>query len=141
MKFPAVDDGVERLGASVAADPPAHAAVRHKPLPITALIAAIGDVHPKGGRCVNMRLGLLSDQPPFPGSRTPGRRHAHTVAVFARASVCRGSACGLVERFGSRDDAVIVELADLEGRQSEDLSEDFVGVFAKQRRRPRGGPG
>jgi hypothetical protein len=25
-----------------------------------------------------MRLGLLSDQPPFPGSRTPGRRPAHT---------------------------------------------------------------
>ena len=47
---------------------------------------------------------------------------ARTVAVFAQASVCRANACGLVERFGSRDDAVIVELADLEGRQSEDLS-------------------
>ncbi len=69
-----------------------------------------------------MRLGLLSDQPPFPGSRTPGRRLAHTVAVFAQASVCRANAGGLVERFGSRDDAAIVELADLEGRQSEDLS-------------------
>ena len=89
-----------------------------------------------------MRLGLLSDQPPFPGSsRTPGRRPARTVAVFARASVCRAGACGLVGRFGSRDDAAIVELADLESRQSEDLSEDFVGVFAKQRRRPRGRPG
>jgi len=28
----------------------------------------------------------------------------------------------LVERFGSRDDAAIVEFADLQGRQSEDLS-------------------
>ena len=58
--------------------------------------------------------------------------------AFARASVCRASACGLVERFGSCDDAVIVEPADLERRQSEDAGEDFVGVFAKRRCRPRG---
>ena len=95
-------------------------------------------MHKYAARLAVRSADIPRQQQPY---RTPGRRPAHTVAVFAQASVGRASACGLVELFGSRDDAAIVQLADLGGRQSQDVSEDFVGVFAEQRRWPRGRPG
>ena len=76
-------------------------------------------MHKYAARLAVRSADIPRQQQPY---RTPGRRPANTVAVFAQASMRRASAYGLVKRFGSGDDAAIVELADLEGRQSEDVS-------------------
>ncbi len=66
--------------------------------------------------CRGIRLAIAWQQPyAWPSARAHG-------GGFAQASVCRVGVCGLAGWFGSCDDAVIVELADLGGRQSEDLS-------------------